>query len=503
MMKTKPTKLEKQQAIPGAGVLLGYRNAIWRVHEALAELVDNSRGLGRGNARNIWIDWRVRTRILSVLDDGVGMTPSVFNLFTLGSESNRVKGDIGRYGLGGTRAILWLYDACNVYTFRDRKANWDSVDWEQVIASDTFPWIDPNWNKPMSRNCPPMLRDLGHGTLVIGRLRHGKHLHEEVVKRELQRMFAPALNAGRSIFFNDVPLEPYKPEFVESVQVSVRFKSNENGKTVTAEGKVGIVEDLRPDWSNISLACAERIVDSTRDYFVNEKGETVSTRRITGLIDLNDDWELSDDKTKIINDEDRDHLRREIIAQIQPLLKIEEKHKLNIEFTDLKIQLQGIKAEGLKVPRKSIKPPKIEGKDGEGKKRKRHKHDDQPDDPEGTKTKTKEKPAAGGTVGFDFVPGDSIDGALCTFNGQDNAFIGLVNEDVAYIQTVRKFMPRVREIVIGELAHHINETEERIAQWFSPTEARELIQQAGDDITLRRQLIHRALVERISNPLAE
>ena len=98
----------------------------WTVTGAISEMIDNSFGLGRGNASRCHVTYDPKQRRLTVLDNGVGMNPHVGKLFRFGDAIGRTPGDIGLYGSGGTMAILWLAEKVTVWTLRDGRVNSES-----------------------------------------------------------------------------------------------------------------------------------------------------------------------------------------------------------------------------------------------------------------------------------------------------------------------------------------------------------------------------------------
>src|SRR5271157_244136 len=90
-------------------VLQAAQDDRWTAEEALYELIDNSFGEARGDASDVFISYDRKARILSVLDNGLGMD-HIGSLFQLGSALNYSKRDIGNRGIGGSKAILWLAD---------------------------------------------------------------------------------------------------------------------------------------------------------------------------------------------------------------------------------------------------------------------------------------------------------------------------------------------------------------------------------------------------------
>jgi hypothetical protein len=497
-MRTRSKNYE--QAIPGARVLYGYRNESWSAQRALAELVDNSRGTARGNADNIWIRWDPLRRILSVLDDGVGMTPSVFELFTLGRGAETVEGDPGMYGLGGSRAILWLYDNVTIHTLKKGQVNSEKVNWLDVFRSDEFPWISTKWEKSTPRNTPEVLRKLKHGTLITGRVRKEKIVREDLIVRELERMFAPALRAGTRIFFashdDKSELEPFTPKYDEKVKVKVRFKGA-SGKQLEAHGEVGYVQNLTPDYAKVSVSFADRVILNTRDFFCDLEGNGVGALHVTGLITLKGPWEPTVDKSGLVSDSDYRELVRLVIPQIQDILDREKEAKMSVALNDLELKLTGLLDGNLKLPRQSMEVEPFEGEPNDPPQpRKQRQHPEQPLDPDGKK----KDPRKAGSIKIVPVSNDDIKGAVVSLDGQDNAFVAMVNKDMAYVQDNIDAgnMDLITDLVVGELAAKIHDGGPKLINLtFEKREARNLINQSADEGMLRRQLIHRALVDKL------
>ena len=80
------------------------QNQSWNVAGALAELVDNSLGGKRGDARNVTITYEPRHRIIEVLDDGRG-AKDIGDLFRLGETVGR--GGASLVVVANTRTCGW------------------------------------------------------------------------------------------------------------------------------------------------------------------------------------------------------------------------------------------------------------------------------------------------------------------------------------------------------------------------------------------------------------
>src|SRR5262245_45662834 len=118
-MKTKKQRpiLDADSTAPKPSMLRGMQHATWTIQGALSELIDNSFGQARGDAHSVDIDWQPKSRLLTVIDDGVGMS-KIRDLFRLGETAGRQPHDIGEFGNGGTHALLWLAEEVEIWSLR-------------------------------------------------------------------------------------------------------------------------------------------------------------------------------------------------------------------------------------------------------------------------------------------------------------------------------------------------------------------------------------------------
>src|SRR5262245_14016923 len=122
---------------PKPAGLRSVQNENWNMVGALSELLDNSFGPARGNANSVKVFYDAKARIISVLDDGRGMDV-IGRLFQHGNTIGRAIGDIGFYGAGGTKAILWLSSQVSIWTLRDGMVQSDAVRWDKWINAESF-----------------------------------------------------------------------------------------------------------------------------------------------------------------------------------------------------------------------------------------------------------------------------------------------------------------------------------------------------------------------------
>jgi hypothetical protein len=187
-------EVRKFDTTPKPAFLLAMRNQRWSVQGALAELVDNGFGPGRGNARRVDIIHDTTNRLITVLDDGQGME-SIGRLFQLGNTIGRCPGDIGLYGSGGTMAILWLASVVDVWSLKSGLVSHDSVDWLEQINRDTYPEISEEWETATPANTPAPLLSLGHGTMIRIKLSRERTTHsKQSTARPIQDLCARFAN---------------------------------------------------------------------------------------------------------------------------------------------------------------------------------------------------------------------------------------------------------------------------------------------------------------------
>src|ERR1700745_2714700 len=80
---------------------------------------------------------RSSSSTLTVLDNGCGMD-AIGRLFQHGNSIGHSIGDIGEYGAGGTKALLWLASKVSIWTLREQMVQHDQVIWKNWFNLDSF-----------------------------------------------------------------------------------------------------------------------------------------------------------------------------------------------------------------------------------------------------------------------------------------------------------------------------------------------------------------------------
>jgi Histidine kinase-, DNA gyrase B-, and HSP90-like ATPase len=345
---------------PLTNVLFGLSSQKWNVPGATSELIDNSFGELRGNAKHVWITYNAQNRMFSVLDNGVGMD-HVGALFQLGKTIGRGVRDIGKYGQGGTMAILWLPTAVSIWTMRDGKVMLDDVRWDDYKNKTEFPQVNDTWERASLRNTPPELFELGHGTLIRMHLRDGRSFQPDAVQRELSRLYAPGLRKDYKITWTTIARDgrtyeqqlapeqfelPSDPSKIVNFNFVMKARDDEgNNVTLPVTGQVALIDDLPYARSTVSLGYGPRVIIETRDCYSSADGSAkYSGTGVWGWLDLGEGWQdfLTTTKDGIKADHVRAVLMNHVFKRIEPLLKQTEKDRLSLVLDGLRLELTDV-----------------------------------------------------------------------------------------------------------------------------------------------------------------
>lgn len=484
--------------------LKSMRNQAWTVTGAIAELVDNSFGPGRGNADICHITYNPKARILSVIDNGAAMA-SIGRLFQLGNTIGRTPGDIGLYGSGGTMALLWLGATASVYSLRDSKLAHDTVTWSQCIDAGQFPRINETWQPATVSNCPVELFEHGHGTAVVVRLapERGK-LNVANIKRDLARMYGPGIRAGKQIIWttvgpngenetlNDPIVMPGNDDKVINFDFTVAYGDDE---LLPVTGQVGLVDGLTVMDAGVHVGYGTRVITKTKDCFVSEDGtERFGGASITGWLDLGDGWQpyLSTTKSALNDRPLWDRLMGYVFDRIRPLLEEADHEKLTLELEDLALSLQNLFDGGATVSVARIRP-KPEARD-----------EVNPDDSgervpsEPAVPQPADKPAR---ASVQIVPAEDsqMDGTLCMAEKAASTITVMVNKEHPIIELAMQQRPVNRallnQVVVSEIASVIAPDRDLIEVVFKPKDARAILE--VDDPVHRQRKVLRIVVDNI------
>lgn len=359
---------------PRPRMLLGIQNQKWTISGALAELIDNSFGSGRGNADLVRIIYDTTDKTVTVIDDGQGME-YIGRLFQLGNTIGRVAGDIGHYGSGGTQAILWLPEWVSVQTQRDGMIMGDHIRWAEIFEMEDFRdvAVSNQWRKGYYAE----FGESGHGTSIKLKLLKTRRINVSNVIRDLSRLFAPGLRKGKQIIWceqrsgelNDErsledPFEiPAKPD--DTVRFDIVVETGTEHLPV--HGVVSFNDKTSHADSLIRIGFGHREIMRTRDCFKSQD-EAFAGIGVSGWLDLGDGWQsrLTTTKDAIDDQPVYDVLMLHVFNAIRELLMRAERHTVDFELDNLAIGLQVALARTMKMKVSVVRGGSTKGGRGEG-----------------------------------------------------------------------------------------------------------------------------------------
>jgi len=332
------------EMIPDPAILRTFREREWDTWEALGEHVANAWGSDRGNANRVDLYWNPRTRWLDVLDEGRGPI-GVSYLFRLGKSAPRSGHgqDIGKYGQGGSTALLSLADVVEVWGMRDGKVSVTKQNIARALDGPVATWLDVDdvWETATISNTDGRLFAAGHGTLIRHKMRAAKHVTASVIQRQLSRKFAPGLRAGRQIFWHEggvvTELAAWDPGET-GTEISGAFDvitNDENGTVLTGSYKMAYSPNVTIRDSRIDVGFEYVNITQTKEPFGG-----YNDGKLYGWVDLGPEWfdYLSPNKSKITNDEIWDSLMGLLGEEIKPLLDLMEEQA--IEQFSAKLEME-------------------------------------------------------------------------------------------------------------------------------------------------------------------
>lgn len=410
-------------ARPTPRVLVTNRNRAWTVHQALAELLDNSFGELRGQASHVWLTWSPKTRELTVCDNGRGMD-DVADLFTLGKGTTSGAGDIGFYGVGGSEALLWLADQADVATLRDGRVARGKADWARCIAQMEFPEINNRWRDATVATCPTELLEHQHGTLIRLRIRSRLKIFPEQIQERLSRLFAVGLRHGRHLTWSTLEpqvtvqqLHAWTPGDFEDVYRTTIALENGLSATVMA----GRVDGLSIANSKLSVNFVYRQIKETSAGF----GRPI--QGACGSIDLSPEWLPYLTPTKDDIHEDGREFEEELMTRVadflRPLVEQLADAKRSRLFTNIKIVLKQKFEIGFKA-RAQVTRDHQSGRDrSSGTSR------DRSSGASATKPREQESGTYAANINIQQATNDALDGRLCTAEIDGDAIECFINKE--------------------------------------------------------------------------
>lgn len=331
---------------PRPRMLVGVQNQRWTISGALAELIDNAFGAGRGDASKCFINYDPLKRTLSVVDNGEGME-YIGRLFQLGNTIGRTAGDIGHFGMGGTQAIIWLAEWVNVATERGGRIMQDSVRWSEIFEMEDF--RDVSVSDEWKSGHFTRLSEWKHGTIINIKLLKERRFHISNIVRDLSRLFAPGLRRGKQIIWqtadNDanILIDPFAKESPPKTTRRFDIIVEIGERHLPLRGVISFDETVSHADSWVRIGFSHREIMKTRDcYKSSARNESFAGIGVSGWLDLGDGWQPYLTTTKdAFNDEPLyETLTEHVFAEIRELLILAEQHAEDFELDNLALGLQ-------------------------------------------------------------------------------------------------------------------------------------------------------------------
>ena len=369
---------------PRPRMLLGVQNQNWNASGALAEMIDNSFGPGRGNASIVKIIYDSAKHTLTMLDNGVGMG-YLGQLFQLGNTVGYTAGDIGHYGSGGTQAIIWLPEWVQVATCREPGTIMhDRITWSEVFDLDSFEKVTVS-NSWVAGNFA-QFSEYPTGTAILMKLLTARAINESRLIRDLSRLFAPGIRNKKKIIWvhqkngkvveSTVLSDPFEleaaPEDTVKFNIVLEYAGRRGKKLhLPVKGMVQFNQETSHQDSKIRVGYGYREIMRTREFYRKGK-KSYSGNGVSGWLDLGEGWNefLTLTKDGISNDELKSVLGAHVFSEIELLLKKSEDRVIDVELNNIAINLQFALQSALKSSVK-VKPGKEigggqQGGEGEG-----------------------------------------------------------------------------------------------------------------------------------------
>ena len=174
------------------------------------------------------------------------------------------------------KALLWLGHRVQVWTIHKGDVSFVYVTWETCETPGPVENQIPFTKTPVlfSNGVPEYLLSQGQGTYIKVYMPASRPVHEEYLKRDLAKMYAPAIKQARKPTWTNTYHGSFKGmqqladpfnQFKELVKVSGSL--HHNGQTYDVEGEVGIVPNLPIRQCRVSFGFSSRVLFATTDCF--------------------------------------------------------------------------------------------------------------------------------------------------------------------------------------------------------------------------------------------
>lgn len=290
--------------LPPAGALLNsYAAANLRWWTALGEWIDNAFD---ADAQTIEIEF-AKTSI-RIEDDGRGCA-NPLDMVRLGAHAKHSSTRLGRYGIGGKDAALWvggLDSTIGIQSVHGGRQRILSVNWRS--------YANNNWavKQPEDREAQKHERGTVIEVYPLQRQPPGGHDWQELLAY-LGYLYSPALKQGRQVKFKKSAKAPWEPLVrwelppFQGEHVDERVSVNGRGARVYC----GVVQQGEPNpRSGFTYLHKWRVIEAA-----SGRGCGIySPARVCGFVDLSDAWPLAKNKDAIGKDADALYAEVERVA---------------------------------------------------------------------------------------------------------------------------------------------------------------------------------------------
>lgn len=247
---------------------------------ALADIVDNSLDAG---ANNIIVD--ISKEEITILDDGCGMNIDVMReAIKLGSNTNKDKTELGRFGMGLVTAGISMARRIDVVSKVSGGEIYKvSLDLDEIAKTNEWKAIEdaPNMNDSIN------LSNLESGTLI--RLSQIDNMDRNIssnVKKEFSRIFRKFIEAGVNIFVKGEKLESNDPLEIWRPETEILFDDD-----VEIDGEKLHVKLVMLDPNSSSQVSTERGYSITNQgFYVVRNNREIDEAATLGIYNKHQDF---------------------------------------------------------------------------------------------------------------------------------------------------------------------------------------------------------------------
>jgi hypothetical protein len=318
----------KQSRPPKASVLQSFENANLKWWIALGEWIDNCL-----DARASTIAFEFTKHALLIVDDGIGcLDPGV--MVQLGEHVKHSSTQLGRYGIGGKDAALWVggvNSSIDIRTAHDGVMRSLLVKWLEYANDD---WsFEEAVERPLAPN-----ESSGTSIAISPRVRHpprGQPWQELVT--ELGYVFAPALKQGHQIKFKGpstggrwAPLVRWELPAFDGEVIDARIEVN--GKS--ARVYCGVVAQGEPNLrGGFTYSHRWRVIERASAHGCGD----FSTARVCGFVEIDASWPLTKNKDGVSRDADA--LYAEVARVARPVLERAESIGMELQSRQFRMHV--------------------------------------------------------------------------------------------------------------------------------------------------------------------